>query len=222
MSPVLQVFARAPVAGLCKTRLIPALGAAGAAELQRNLMLRTLHMAVEWRELAGGGVVELWCAPDTAHAVFRECGQSLGVRLRAQAQGDLGARMWLALSAALQEGALPVLVGTDCPWLTAPLIEQLHRSLSAHDAAFTPAEDGGYVAVGLARPVPELFAGVEWGRAGVMAQTRERARCWGASIAEVGLLPDIDLPQDLGRLRDDPRLAGLLPSAGLVLSAGAR
>lgn len=222
MRPILQVFARAPVAGLCKTRLIPALGAAGAAELQRNLMLRTLQAAVEWRELAGGGVVELWCAPDTAHAVFRECGLSLSVRLRAQPQGDLGARMWLALSGALQEGDLPVLVGTDCPWLTAPLIEQLHRSLSSHDAAFTPAEDGGYVAVGLARPVPELFAGVAWGRASVMAQTRARALRWGASIAEVGRLPDIDLPQDLGRLRDDPRLAGLLPAGGLPLSAGAR
>jgi len=213
MKPLLQVFARAPVAGQCKTRLIPALGASGAAELQHNLMLRTLRTAVEWRDLSSDAIVELWCAPDPSHAAFRECAQTLDVSLKVQAEGGLGARMWLALSGALRDGRVPVLVGTDCPWITSSLIIDLHRSLTGHDAAFTPAEDGGYVAVGLARAVPELFAGVAWGTASVMTETRERGRRWGASIAEISRLPDVDLPQDLERLRNDPLLASLLPAA---------
>jgi glycosyltransferase A (GT-A) superfamily protein (DUF2064 family) len=120
--------------------------------------------------------------------------------------------------ASLCEGALPVLIGTDCPWLEPGHIDHLHDALAAHDAAFLPAEDGGYVAVGLARAVPELFAGIAWGGARVMRQTRERAVCVGATLAQTGCLPDVDLPADLDRLRGDARLAALLPS-GEVSSA---
>ena len=212
MSAVLQVFARAPVAGECKTRLIPALGAAGAAELHRNLVLRTLRTARQWREDSAGAAIELWCAPDDRDAFFGECAGRFGVTLRNQPSGDLGARMWLAMLGALRAGFRPVLIGTDCPWLTAVDVTRLHDALEDHDCAFVAAEDGGYVAVGLARAVPELFAGVVWGSDRVMAQTRDRARRSGASLAEAGCLPDVDVPQDLQRLRDDDQLRSLLPA----------
>lgn len=211
MSAVLQVFARAPVAGECKTRLIPALGAAGAAELHRNLVLRTLWTARQWREGNAGAAIELWCAPDTGDAFFGECAGRFGVTLRNQPPGDLGARMWLAMLGALRGGDVPLLIGTDCPWLAPPDVTRLHHALKDHDCAFVAAEDGGYVAVGLARAVPELFAGVAWGSDRVMAQTRDRARRAGASLAEVGCLPDVDVPQDLARLRDEDHLRSLLP-----------
>lgn len=213
MSPILQIFARAPVAGECKTRLIPALGAKGAADLQQRLIVHTLQTAMAWRATDANARVELWCAPHAAHPAFAECATGFAVELRDQADGDLGARMWLALVGALRARRLPVLIGTDCPWLDARAIHGLHLALAHYDCAFIAAEDGGYVAVGLARAVPELFAGPVWGSAKVMAQTRERARKAGARLAETGRLPDIDVPQDLNRLRSDAALAHLLPAA---------
>lgn len=213
MTPVLQVFARAPVPGECKTRLIPALGAAGAAELQKRLTRHTLQTATAWRAGHPGARVELWCAPAADHPGFADNAAEFAVDLRDQAAGDLGARMWLALVGALRAGRLPVLIGTDCPWLDALAISGLHLALAHKDCAFIAADDGGYVAVGLARAVPELFAGVAWGSAKVMAQTRERAREVRATLVETGSLPDIDVPQDLKRLREDAGLAQLLSAA---------
>jgi rSAM/selenodomain-associated transferase 1 len=216
MKPVLQVFARAPVPGECKTRLIPALGAEGAAELHRNLVLRTLQMAGQWRTGTADASVELWCAPDGSHPFFGECAGKFELTLRDQPPSDLGARMWLAMLDAVLGGALPVLIGSDCPWLAPRDVASLHRALHDHDCAFVPALDGGYVAVGLARAVPELFAGVKWGSDQVMAQTRDRARRFGASLVEIGCLPDVDFPQDLARLRDDANLSSLLPFSRLI------
>ncbi len=213
MSPILQIFARAPVVGECKTRLIPALGAQGAADLQKRLIVHTLQTAMAWRATHADARVELWCAPDAGHAGFAEYATGFAVELRDQADGDLGARMWLALVDALRAGRLPVLIGTDCPWLDARAINGLHLALAHNDCAFITAEDGGYVAVGLARAVPELFAGPAWGTAKVMAQTRERARRARATLSETGSLPDIDVPQDLKRLRGDAALAHLSPPA---------
>ncbi len=212
MTPVLQVFARAPVPGQCKTRLIPALGSEGAAQLQRRLAHHTLQTACAWRSCHAGTRIELWCTPDAGHPFFADCAAQYAVDLRAQPEGDLGARMWLALVSALRLRQSPVLIGTDCPWLDVAAISRLRLALKQNDCAFIAAEDGGYVAVGLARAVPELFAGVTWGGAQVMAQTRERARKAGASLVETGCLPDLDLPADLHRLRSSQALAHLLPN----------
>ena len=206
----LMVFARAPVAGECKTRLIPALGADGAAQLQRNLSRHVLGVASAWRAGHADAKVELWCAPGAQHPFFTECARDFGVALRAQAGGDLGARMWLALADALRAGRLPVLVGTDCPWLDAAALDALFAALARHDCAFIAAEDGGYVAVGIARALPELFAGVTWGGRHVMRQTRGRAHRVGATLSETGRLPDVDVPADLVRLRAHENLAHLV------------
>lgn len=208
MKPRLLVFARAPVPGAAKTRLMPLLGAEGAAMAQARLLRHTLATAKAWRD-AGDGAVELWCAPDARHPAFTQCARDFTVPLMVQAPGDLGARMWLALCASLLQGAPAVLIGADCPWLTPAHIDAAHLRLAGHDSVFVPADDGGYVLAGLARAVPELFAGVVWGSAGVMAQTRARARLAGASIAELASLPDVDTPQDWARLTADPRFAHL-------------
>jgi hypothetical protein len=63
-----------------------------------------------------------------------------------------------------------------------------------------PAEDGGYVLIGTARPQPVLFAGVEWGTERVMAQTRECLRAAGLRWCEPATLWDVDRPADLARL----------------------
>ena len=206
---VLQVFAKAPVAGQCKTRLISALGAAGAATLHQRLVRHQLATAIEWQRSTPNARVELWCAPDTTHTFFAECANDFGVTLHTQTGPDLGARMWLALCGAIARGARPVLAGTDCPSLIADDIAAAFNALDHADAVYAPAHDGGYVLTGLSRAVPELFAGIAWGSDQVMAASRAAAKRTHTKLVELRTLPDLDTPTDLALLRNDARLASL-------------
>jgi rSAM/selenodomain-associated transferase 1 len=190
------VLAKAPLPGLAKTRLIPALGACGAARLQRRFTLQTLQTAQQ----AALGEVTLWCAPDSGQRFFRALQRHCGIHCRTQANTDLGQRMLQALTA--QELVQPcIVIGTDCPALTPTHLQQAAHALrSGQDAVFIAAEDGGYVLVGLRRTVPGLFEGIDWSTERVMAQTRERLRQAGARWQETALLWDVDVPADLARL----------------------
>lgn len=189
----IAILAKAPVPGYAKTRLIPALGPAGAARLHRHLALRTLRTALA----AGLGPVTLWCAPDPQHRFFRAVRHATGVRCLPQPTGDLGARM----HAAFVEAAGPLLLaGTDCPPLTpAHLRAAALRLLAGEDAVLHPAEDGGYVLVGLPCPQAGLFNDMVWGTDSVMARTRERAAGLGLRLHEAETLWDVDEPADLAR-----------------------
>ena len=193
------VFARAPVPGACKTRLIPTLGAAGAAALHRRLVLRTLREAAR----TGAGV-ELWCAPDASHGFFARCRRALPMRLRRQPHGDLGRRMALAL----RRGPA-VLVGTDCPTLTAADIRAALAMLDRRDAVLQPSLDGGYVLIG-ARNLPRrALAGVSWSSGSELAQTRRRFARLGLDWVELPPRGDLDTPADLARARRSGLLRGL-------------
>jgi rSAM/selenodomain-associated transferase 1 len=193
-SMAIAVFSKAPRAGEAKTRLIPALGAAGAARLQRRLCLRTLDLACR----AANGRVTLWAAPDHRQRFFRAVQAQHGIELRSQAGSDLGERMANAFVA--HAGPL-LLIGSDCPALTAAHLAAAATALhDGHDAVFIPAEDGGYVLVGLRRPQPRLFEGIAWGSDQVMAQTRERLMALGLRWLEPATLWDVDRPEDLLRL----------------------
>ena len=189
------ILARAPIPGAAKTRLIPALGAAGAARLQRWMLQRTVAMAL----VADVGPVSLWCAGDPAHPDFAVCRAFGRVDLQPQPEGDLGERM-LAAIASSSTPAGKLVIGTDCPALGAAQLRESARALGDHDAVVIPAEDGGYVLIGMKTPAPEAFAGVDWGSARVMAQTRQRLAALGWRWQEADPLWDVDLPQDLERL----------------------
>ena len=192
----IAVFARAPQAGAAKSRLIPALGAAGAARLQRRLTLHALAVA----KRAAIGKVTLWAAPDAGHRFFRAVQCCCGVDLRSQSGADLGARMAMAFAA--HTGPL-LLIGTDCPALQAAHLAAAASALlddRGNDAVFIPVEDGGYVLVGLRRTQPRLFEEIDWGSERVMAQTRQRMSELGLRWAELPALWDVDRPADLLRL----------------------
>lgn len=196
-----MVFAKAPVPGLAKTRLIPALGPDGAAELHRRLLLRTLETVRE----ASAGPLELWCTPSCEHPVFAACEERFGLSLRLQEGEDLGQRMQNAFSAALKEHPFAVLLGSDCASLEADILEQAFDALAAgQDAVIAPAEDGGYVLLGLRRVDERLFTGVPWGDRVVAALTRSRMRALGWRYLELPHQWDVDIPADL------VRVAGLL------------
>ncbi len=207
----IAVLAKAPIPGLAKTRLIPALGARGAARLQRRLTLQTLQVVQAAQaaqpapaaQAAGLGDVTLWCAPDASHPFFRSLARRTGIACRAQCDGDLGRRMQHAFEARGHDGPL-LLIGTDCPPLTPTHLVMAAAALGAgDDAVLLPAQDGGYVLIGLRRPLPGLFDGVDWGTDRVLAQTRARLRSIGARWQEGETLWDVDRPADLLRLRQD-------------------
>lgn len=193
----LLVFARAPVPGQAKTRLIPALGQAGAAELHARLVRHTLRQAMA----ADVGPVRLCCAPDDRHPFFAECARDFGVVLLIQRGDDLGQRMAHALAAGLRTCRHVLLVGTDCPALGPVILREAVRGLEDNTAVFVPAQDGGYALVGVRDAVPPIFAGVSWGSAAVMAQTRRLLRAQSVRWHELPPHADIDTPRDLRRLK---------------------
>jgi len=178
------VFAREPRAGRVKTRLIPLLGAWGAAQLYVRLLERTLATARK----AGLGCVEIAWA-------------------RRQHGTDLGERMHHAFARELRRAKRVILIGSDCPTLRARHLRQAARWLAGGaDAVFAPAEDGGYALIGLRRLSPRLFEGIQWGGAQVMAQTRARLAALGWRWRELPEVWDVDRPEDVRRLQR----AGLL------------
>lgn len=195
----IAVMAKAPQAGYAKTRLIPALGAGGAARLHRQLTLRTLA-TVATTHAAGVAPVTLWCAPDTQHRFFRAVQGRYGLALRTQPEVDLGQRMAYIFA---EHGAGPLLlIGTDCPALGTAHLQQAARALcSGLDAVFITTEDGGYFLVGLRQPCPGIFAGIDWSTPRVMAQTRRRLAEQGLRWQEVAMLWDVDRAEDVSRWR---------------------
>ena len=193
----LAVFSNAPVPGVAKTRLTPSLGPEGAAALQRALTRKTLATAVA----ADIGPVSLWCAPDQSHSFFAECQRQFGVSLHPQQGADLGVRMLDAFATLLADHDGVVLIGTDCPVFRPAHLRDAAASLAAGaEAVFCPAEDGGYVLVGLTRAEPRLFSGMPWGSDKVMAETRARLRQLAWHWRELETLWDVDRPEDYERL----------------------
>jgi rSAM/selenodomain-associated transferase 1 len=196
------VFAKAPEPGKVKTRLIPALGEAGAAALHRRLVMHSLRAATD-SEL---GPVELWCAPDTGDPFFRECQRRSGVSLRSQGEGDLGARMHRAFGAALSRASRAILVGSDIPALSAQYLRDAKRALAGgDDVVVGPAEDGGYVLIGLSHCDLELFREIPWGGPEVLSETRRRIAALRWRLIELPALWDVDRPEDLERLPEEMR-----------------
>lgn len=188
------ILAKAPVPGFAKTRLIPALGETGAAELQAQFIRATVATALE----AAIGSVNLWCAPDAAHPLFEELARTYPIHLHTQPDADLGVRMLRAVDA----GSGPVLViGTDCPAFTPANLRAAAVALAGGaDVVLTPAEDGGYVLIGLREARGELFHDMEWSTPGVAAETVRRAQAAGLSVTTMPTLWDVDEPADLARL----------------------
>lgn len=194
----LLVFAKAPLAGAVKTRLIPLLGAEGAAALHCRLITQALATA----RAATADALTLWCAPDTAHPFLQSAARHYGAELHAQCGTDLGARMAHAFVTTLQATKYAICIGADCPALTAQYLRDAAAALRAGNAAvFVPAEDGGYALIGLSHFVPQLFTDMPWGEPSIMAQTRMRMRESGLRWQELPTLWDVDRPEDYHRLQ---------------------
>lgn len=187
------VFAKAPVPGFAKTRLIPALGAEAAGRLASRMLSETVAQACA----AQLGAVEICCAPDSSHTQFSSLQAQHQIDLSAQGEGDLGQRMWRAFERGLEQFHRVIIIGTDAPALHAEHLRIAALALREKDAVFAPAFDGGYVLVGLSRPLPSLFEKIQWSTATVMQESRAQLLRVGASSFELAPFQDIDEPADL-------------------------
>lgn len=194
MKPVrIVIFAKAALPGFAKTRLMPALGAQGAADIARRLLADALMRALTARV----GPVELCVTPDSADPVWQTFALPSGVQLTDQGEGDLGERMVRAAQRVLDGGESVLLVGTDCPTLDAPRLQQAAAALQYLDATLVPAFDGGYVLLGLNKFHPSLFSSLAWSTNDVAAQTLLRFNKLNWRVSTQPALHDIDEPEDL-------------------------
>ncbi|HXM83474.1 MAG TPA: TIGR04282 family arsenosugar biosynthesis glycosyltransferase [Burkholderiales bacterium] len=206
---VVIVFARAPLPGRVKTRLVPRLGEWGAARLQARLTRQAVRTALAAR----CGEVQLHVTPRARHPFFISLARELLVGLRPQQGRDLGERMYRALRAGLHRHRAVLLIGADCPALGPRDLRRAARFLQGGaDVVLAPAEDGGYALIGARRVSRRLFDGIAWGETGVYAQTAERLRALNYRWRALRTVWDVDRPADLDRFRS-LRLSSARPLA---------
>ncbi len=207
----LLIFAKAPVPGRAKTRLIPALGPEGAARLHAELLEATVQRFSKAR-LAR---IELWCTPNVEHPLFRRAAEQFDVALHTQRGADLGERMLNATTDAGRRARALALIGCDCPDLGAAEVGEALQTLltvgrvsdsgpglgAGLDAVLGPATDGGYVLLVLKQPESALFTAMPWGSDRVAECTREVFRRLGWRWRELDALRDLDRPEDLAWYR---------------------
>lgn len=194
LSISLHLLARSPVPGRVKTRLIPALGAEGACDLQRLLLERALQLPA-----AGFSQRFLWLddGPDVS---LQALADALDWTLVEQPAGDLGERMRRIAALGLAESDAVVLIGNDCPALDGEYLNGACAALHGQPVVLGPAEDGGYVLLGLRRVDPLLFSAMPWGTDRVLAMTCERLQQLEWTHQLLPVLWDVDRPEDLPRL----------------------
>ncbi len=185
--PRLVLFVRYPTAGACKTRLIPAVGAAGAAALHRRLTDRTIAI------LKQSGCPVTIAYTGASRSAFEDW---LGhdVDLAEQAAGDLSDRLL-----AFIDQAPVIFFGADTPDLATRHVDAAIAGLDCHDVVIGPAEDGGYYLIGIRRPLGELFIDMPWSTDKVFPETRARLDRLGIEPRLLETLSDCDRPEDLTR-----------------------
>lgn len=186
-------FAKEPVAGKVKTRMLPALSEQEAQQLHTELV----HWVTRTLVRSKLGPVQLAVAGSVHHPTFVQC-VTAGVEACVTQQGvDLGERMYCALRGGLVQHSKVVLVGSDCPEMDKAYLEEAIAALDEVPVVLGAAGDGGFVLIGARTISREAFAGVEWGTAQVLAQTRVNLERSGTPFAILRPLQDIDRPADL-------------------------
>ncbi|MEQ1837801.1 MAG: TIGR04282 family arsenosugar biosynthesis glycosyltransferase [Candidatus Nitrotoga sp.] len=196
------VFAKSPTPGFAKTRLISALGAEGAADLAKRMLLRTLHEAIA----AKVGIVELCATPRINDEAWQGVTLPLSIEISDQGEGDLGARLTLATERSVARGESVLLVGTDCVEMSANMLREASQKLSDHDSVIHCTIDGGYALLGLTKFSSFLFLNIPWSSGAVASITLSRIGQLGWSVHVGQILHDVDEPQDLKYLPEHWRV----------------
>lgn len=187
---LIQIFAKPPVAGKVKTRLIPDLGESVATEIYRYCLNYTLNMARQ-----SGFDYQIWLSEASSDPIFQ------GEAYRLQQGANLGSRMLQTISSQLQQATsdMPkvILIGSDCLDIASHHLQQAAEALGSHDIALLPALDGGYALIGCRKIEAQLFADVEWGTGSVFEQTLKNAKFLNYRVSILETVRDIDTLQDV-------------------------
>ena len=197
----LLVMVKAPQPGRVKTRLAAAIGNAAALCAYQAMVANVLSAV----DACGLPATIVYTPEADREAVAELCGPAR--RWQPQAPGDLGMRMADALSRAFADGAQKaVLIGSDLPLLTPPLLRQAVHILATRQAVLGPAADGGYWLIGFRREgfLPDVFTDMPWSTPAVAALTLTRLAAAGRTRGLLPTLPDCDTPADLARLAGPP------------------
>jgi uncharacterized protein len=185
--PELILFAKQPIAGLVKTRLLPEYGAERAAEIAAYMIRATVELAVS----AWPGEISLPVWPDTAHPLSQELACEFHIRLPPQTGGDLGARMLNALREGVERHGSAAVMGCDVPHCAWDVLDQANDWLARGKNILGPTEDGGYYLIGMQEAIPELFENMPWGSHQVLSMTLARAEAIGIEFELMTKLRDI-------------------------------
>ncbi|MBF0187207.1 MAG: TIGR04282 family arsenosugar biosynthesis glycosyltransferase [Magnetococcales bacterium] len=200
---ILNIFGRTPQPGVVKTRLIPELGADGALRAHRTLLTHVFRNARTWQKVGkrrdGRRCIWLWGVPDAHNSLFVKM-LPCGKRLR-QPGGGLGPGLFRASQLSLRMANRIILLGGDAPSVDAGRLHEMECELEQSDAVLIPAEDGGFVALGLSCWHPALFRGICWGSTSVCDEVRKRFNRLGIRWRELAPLWDVDRPEDWQRYR---------------------
>jgi len=189
------IFTKPPLAGKCKTRLIPCLGEHGAAQLQESLLLKIISDLIEFNLCP----FEIWQSEESNYFTQLQVGSELVINT--QQGNDLGERMSNAMSNGLLASEGVLIIGSDCAEYTESYFEKAIRSLLNQKSVIGPAYDGGYLLIGLTRLYPELFLNIKWGSSQVLARTLKALNNLSIHYSTLEPLHDIDRPEDLPLLR---------------------
>lgn len=187
------ILAKAPIAGLAKTRLIPVLGREGSAALARQLLLHAIEQALN----ASIGPVELCVTPAPTDPVWRSLAVDSTIIWSEQGDGDLGERMARVSQRVTANNEILLLIGSDCPALEVQYLRQAAAALHKHDACLLPVSDGGYALLGAHQHLPSLFSDMPWSTATVAQITCARMVAANWTLQLLPELHDIDEPEDL-------------------------
>lgn len=193
------VFARVPRPGEVKTRLARAVGDAAALAHYRTMLRDTLAVVREAQVQSPELEVELCILGDDREGECARLAAMHGFALTTQLGSSVGERIEAALGRALDEGRVPVLVGSDVVSLAATDLHDAFAALREREAVFGPTEDGGYALVGLRHRVARLFDEMPWGRDSLMAVTRRRLQESGVRWSQLRTLWDVDEEPELRR-----------------------
>lgn len=198
MDAELILFAKTPLAGRVKTRMIACLGEQGAANLAAALVEESVRRSVD----SWPGPVNLQVWPDIHHECFERIRRRYGIRACLQSQGDLGAKMFAALNDAHERGLAAAVMGCDVPHCPPETHRTAHAFLARGRAVIGPSIDGGYYLIGMTPPERRCFERIGWGGTRVFDTTLKRAAKAGIDLIVLQQLNDIDTPADIEALRE--------------------
>lgn len=193
MSRLIVQFARAPVAGFVKTRMLPHLSRQEALKLHESLVIMCCKQLIA----SGLAEVQLWVDDQPDHPLFLSCLDRGVSSIKVQRGSDLGEKMFDCLSHSLREYQSVILVGSDCPAIDHRYLIEAFQALESVPLVFGPALDGGYVLLGAREIYTELFDDISWGESTVLRKSLAAAKRLGAEVSILKSLRDIDRPSDL-------------------------